>query len=28
VNTQEPPEEIRDIEIKGIVIGSYRPEHH
>lgn len=28
VNTRSPPEEIRDIEIKGIVIGSYRPEHH
>ena len=28
VNTRTPPEEIREIEIVGIVIGSYRPKHH
>lgn len=28
VNTRTPPDEIREIEIVGIVIGSYRPEHH
>lgn len=28
VNTRTPPDDIRDIEVVGIVIGSYRPKHH
>ena len=28
VNTQSPPDEIKLIEIVGIVIGDYRPRHH
>lgn len=28
VNTRTPPDDIRDIEIVGIVIGSYRPKAH
>ena len=27
VNTFDPPEEIKEIEVVGIVLGSYRPEH-
>lgn len=28
VNTTSPPDNIKEIEVVGIVIGSYRPEHH
>lgn len=28
VNTRTPPDDVRDIEVIGIVIGSYRPKHH
>ncbi len=28
VNTQTPPDDVVDIEVVGLVIGSYRPKHH
>ena len=28
INTESPPDEIREIVIQGIVIGDYRPRHH
>lgn len=28
INPSDPPEDIKDIEVIGIVIGDYRPRHH